>query len=425
MSRKFVILLLLAAAFSFVLPQAHAISWQYDLASALKAAKSQGKPVMMDFYTEWCGWCKKLDSDTYSNANVSAAAKKFICVKIDAEKQPALASKYGVAGFPTIIFLSSNGGIISKVPGFLPPDQFLAMMNKILASVPKPSVNDSEIPAGEGGGFVVLDNQVAGAKDKSGKLLPPKTVGQEFIYNGYIQSGSETMAQINYKGETYFVTKGENFAQFQVASIDKDKVVLLSDNGEIKLEYKRPYGGKGIMNEISRTITQPTETKSLTDREVVIESFPAWASDKARAMILAVTFGILLIFYVYYSLCLQLIAVKTKAAHAWMAWIPVLSLFLMLNAGRIRYRAALIPLFVFFALIAAAGFSSAFSPIIGLVFAALIFLNSLYFVVLTGYIWYKITRARGKSPGLSAAMAIMMLISPLNLIAIGYLAFSK
>ena len=89
MSKKILILACFIAALAFVLPQAYAVNWQNDLASALKLAKSQHKPVMIDFYTEWCHWCKKLDSDTYSDPKVNEASQKFICVKIDAEKEPS------------------------------------------------------------------------------------------------------------------------------------------------------------------------------------------------------------------------------------------------------------------------------------------------------------------------------------------------
>ena len=423
MSKKLAVPALFIAVLAFLSPRAEAIMWKYNLQDALKAAKSLGKPVMIDFYTDWCGWCKKLDSDTYTDPKVNAAAAKFICVKINAEREPALAGKYGVSGYPTVIFLDSNGNLLQKIPGFLPPDRFLAAMNRILATMPKPIAKIDEKPPVEAGGFAVIDSQAAG-KGRGGKT-PSRTVGQEFAYNGYIRSGSELTAQINYKGNTYFVKKGDNFAEFQVVSADMEKVVLASDNGTITLEYKKPYTGKGFMEEISKTITQPSETRSLTDTVVIGGSLPEAAAGKVRALISTVTFGIFIIFYMYFSLCLQLMAGKTKTSNVWMAWIPVLNFFLMLNISRLRYRVVLIPLLTFFAFIFISAFTATFNPLVGLAFAILILLNSLYFVAVTGYIWYKIAVACGKSPGLAVILAVLMFISPLNLIAIGYLAFAK
>lgn len=425
MNKKVFVILVFIAAFTFMLPRADAITWKYNLQDALKAAKSQGKPVMIDFYTDWCDWCKKLDSDTYSDPKVNAASAKFICVKINADKEPAITGKYGVSGYPTIIFLDSNGSVLQKIPGFLPPAGFLQNMNKILSTMPKPTAKIDEKPPVEAGGFAVIDDR-AGKKGKDGKILPPKSVGQEFVYNGYIESGKGSIiAQINYKGATYFVKKGDNFAQFQVISVDREKAVLSSDNGEITLESKKPYGKMGILNEISNTIIQPAETRSVIDRVEIEESFPALASGKARAMILAVTFAIILIFYIYYALCLQLIAAKTKTLNGWMAWVPVLNIFLVLNIAWVKYRFLIVPVITFFAFIFISAFAAMSNPAIGLIFTAAILLNSIYFVMLMAYVWYKVALARGKSPALAVVLTILMFVSPLNLVAMGYLAFSK
>src|SRR5437867_228320 len=71
-------------------------------ADVLAKAKAQGKPVFVDFTTDWCGWCKKLDKDTYSQPSVAEAMKAFVNVRIDAEKGegPALAKRFFVHGFP-------------------------------------------------------------------------------------------------------------------------------------------------------------------------------------------------------------------------------------------------------------------------------------------------------------------------------------
>ena len=425
MNKKVFVILVFIAAFTFILPQAGAITWKNNLQDALRAAKSQGKPVMIDFYADWCGWCKKLDSDTYSDPKVNAASEKFICVKINAEKEPVIAGKYGVSGYPTIIFLDSNGNVLQKNPGFLPPDAFLQTMDKILSTMPKPTSKIDEKPPVEAGGFAVVDDR-AGKKGKDGKILPAKTVGQEFVYNGYIESGKDGLtAQINYRGATYFVKKGDNFAQFQVISVDKDKAIMSSDKGEIILEYKKPYGKTGIINEISDAITQPVETRSVIDRVEIEESFPALAAGKIRAVVLAIAFAIIFIFYIYYALCLKFIAGKTKTMNGWMAWVPVLNIFLVLNIAWVKYRLLVIPVVTFFAFISISAFAAAFNPMVGLAFSVAILLNSVYFVLLMAYVWYKVAVARRKSPALAVVLSVLMFISPLNLVAMGYLAFSK
>ena len=83
---------------------------------------------MVDFYTDWCGWCKVLDQKTYTDARViKTTGAGFVAVKVNAEKEGiALAKKYKVSGFPTILFLNpSTGEVVSQVVGYAPPAPFV------------------------------------------------------------------------------------------------------------------------------------------------------------------------------------------------------------------------------------------------------------------------------------------------------------
>ncbi|MCP4650535.1 MAG: thioredoxin family protein [PVC group bacterium] len=108
------------------------IAWYHDMEQAKADASAENKTMLVDFYTEWCGWCKKLDKDTYSNKEVAEFAKNFICVKIDADKYPQLTKDYKVRGFPSTVFLNSDGTLIEVVPGYMPPDKFLKLMERML-----------------------------------------------------------------------------------------------------------------------------------------------------------------------------------------------------------------------------------------------------------------------------------------------------
>ncbi len=132
MRRYKAVLLAMCIIFFSASQAAQAISWEHDLTQALKEASGKGSPVMADFYTEWCGWCKKLDSDTYSDKSVNDLSGKFICVKVDADKSSELAGKYGVRGYPTIIFLNSKGDVVEKVVGYVDAEGLKKTMNKVL-----------------------------------------------------------------------------------------------------------------------------------------------------------------------------------------------------------------------------------------------------------------------------------------------------
>lgn len=109
------------------------IVWLDTLDAGLKQAKQSSRLVMVDFYTDWCGWCKKLDKDTYTDKQVLQVSGKIVAVKLDAERGgKAAAQKYGVQGFPTILFLGKDGEVFGKIVGYLPGKDFSEQMKKFV-----------------------------------------------------------------------------------------------------------------------------------------------------------------------------------------------------------------------------------------------------------------------------------------------------
>jgi thioredoxin:protein disulfide reductase len=100
-------------------------------------ARQEGRPVMIDFFAEWCAACKELDHKTFVAAPVKEEARRFITVKIDATNEDdaieALYKQYGVQGLPTVLFIDSGGQVLKdpKVTGFLNAARFLEQMKKV------------------------------------------------------------------------------------------------------------------------------------------------------------------------------------------------------------------------------------------------------------------------------------------------------
>ncbi|MBN2008322.1 thioredoxin fold domain-containing protein [candidate division KSB1 bacterium] len=113
-------------------------------AGLAKAAKEK-KNMIVDFYTDWCHWCKVMDEKTFSDAKVNQKLlDQFVTVRINAENpnQSAafrgktysnveLTRAFGVNGFPSLAFLDDAGEIITIVPGYVPPETFIYILDYI------------------------------------------------------------------------------------------------------------------------------------------------------------------------------------------------------------------------------------------------------------------------------------------------------
>lgn len=125
--------MLLVAGVAFAIPNRKSIvQWQPYDAAALAKAKASGKPVIIDFYADWCLPCKELDEKTFSDKRVEAELDRFVRVKANLtvaadEKTKVLTKQYGIVGMPTIVLLNASGHEVqgARLMGFEPPDKFL------------------------------------------------------------------------------------------------------------------------------------------------------------------------------------------------------------------------------------------------------------------------------------------------------------
>jgi len=116
------------------------VSWQRTWDGAFKRAREEKKAVVVDFYADWCVWCRRLDSTTYRDPKVvDFLSRRVIPLKlnVDAGEGRKLAGKYHVDGLPTILVLSAEGKEIGRIPGYMPAAQFLGRVQQITASVTK------------------------------------------------------------------------------------------------------------------------------------------------------------------------------------------------------------------------------------------------------------------------------------------------
>jgi thioredoxin-related protein len=145
--RKFALLLLLSLA--AITNAQEKIQWMsIEEAYALTLTESTPKKIFIDVYTDWCGWCKRMDKATFQNPEVAAYMNEhYYNVKFDAEQKESIeilgntfefvpqgnrgyhelaaALLNGKMSYPTVIFMNGKFEMLSPVPGYQEAGPFM------------------------------------------------------------------------------------------------------------------------------------------------------------------------------------------------------------------------------------------------------------------------------------------------------------
>ncbi len=108
-----------------------------SLNDAISEAEESGKMVLIDVYTEWCGFCRRMNTETYADTSVKEALDKYYhVVRLDAESDDIVtfqgveltkqefAESFGIYSFPTTVFLEPDSAPFASQPGFIEAETF-------------------------------------------------------------------------------------------------------------------------------------------------------------------------------------------------------------------------------------------------------------------------------------------------------------
>lgn len=138
----------LACTFLFSAP-GYPVEWYDDTEPAMRVASDQRKPLMIFFYTQQCGFCNKMKTETFTDPKVSGMLENFVCVRIDGGKDREFAElAYKVRGYPTIVFHGRTGEILERVDGYQSAAEFLGVLNRALSAYGPQSSAGATPPAG-------------------------------------------------------------------------------------------------------------------------------------------------------------------------------------------------------------------------------------------------------------------------------------
>ena len=133
--KSFAILFLAASSLLASVP---GVKWETSLEAAQKRAKAEHKLIFMDVWTEWCGWCIKLQKDTFPTPEAQLALSRMVPLSVKTQlkrgeptDQKYIEKMFGVDGFPALIILDADGKEVARQPGYLDAKPFAAWITQV------------------------------------------------------------------------------------------------------------------------------------------------------------------------------------------------------------------------------------------------------------------------------------------------------
>ena len=219
----FILLTLSMAASAF----AGEATWLTSLPEAAEKAKQENELLLLDFTgSDWCGWCMKLDAETFSNPQfIDYASHYLVLVKLDFPRQKpqsdelkeanrALQRKYGVNGFPSVFVTKPDGTVLWEQRGYMAggPNAMIQIINQCrkaagLAAPAKPATMPPAAPA---------------QPSAPVPAAPPRDPNEEPKLQGILYSASHSCVMID--GKT--CEEGDTVHGMRVVKIARDRVTV-------------------------------------------------------------------------------------------------------------------------------------------------------------------------------------------------------
>ena len=108
--------------------RAASVPWEKSYVAGMRRAMKAGQPVMLDFYSQSCSWCRLMDRDVYPDDRVMESLKDYVCIKVDVQKDQRTAIAYRIGSIPRTIVVNRNARIVADRLGYMDADAFVKLL---------------------------------------------------------------------------------------------------------------------------------------------------------------------------------------------------------------------------------------------------------------------------------------------------------
>jgi len=269
-----------------------------SIEEAVAKATKENKMLFVDCYTEWCYWCKVLDKKTFPDAEVGKYFNEnYVSIKLDMEREGFdVGLKYRISGYPAGLVFKSDGSLVSKGGGYMPPADFIAFGKESKEITTGPAIaklsDKLEFPAFYVNSFT---NKTPNKDGSESKRVWPK----EEELNKYLDENPDLLNEVSWSIFQRFVRKGKHVeAFFKVKEGEKFSVVtkdgsvdVLGTSFNVKSRFRlfmvSCYTGKvRVWTEYEETVLTPGMECKLLENKFInttnnLET-PLWLSGESR-----------------------------------------------------------------------------------------------------------------------------------------------